>query len=130
MKVGSLLTLKPLQKPLHTMRSFPRFLWHRFWDDHCFEAAGALAYTTMLALVPLGAVSLSIISAFPRFQQAKEQLLTFPRFARLYRFWTETKEKAKAWVRKMPCWPKTGRAKRCRNFVLKPLTAKVQPSRG
>ena len=57
--------------------SFPQFLWTRFWDDQCFEAAGALAYTTMLAIVPLGAVSLSIISAFPQFQIVKEQLLEF-----------------------------------------------------
>lgn len=59
------------------IKKFPRFLWLRFWDDHCFEAAGALAYTTMLALVPLGAVSLSIISAFPQFQMVKTQLLEF-----------------------------------------------------
>jgi membrane protein len=62
---------------LKTFHSFPRFLWTRFWDDQCFEAAGALAYTTMLAIVPLGAVSLSIISAFPQFQTVKEQLLEF-----------------------------------------------------
>jgi membrane protein len=62
---------------LKKLHSFPRFLWHRFWDDQCFEAAGALAYTTMLAIVPLGAVSLSIISAFPQFQLVKEQLLEF-----------------------------------------------------
>ncbi len=62
---------------MRKLHSFPRFLWHRFWDDQCFEAAGALAYTTLLALVPLGAVSLSIISAFPQFQQVKAQLLEF-----------------------------------------------------
>jgi membrane protein len=62
---------------LKKFHSFPRFLWNRFWDDQCFEAAGALAYTTVLAMVPLGAVSLSIISAFPQFQSAKAQLLEF-----------------------------------------------------
>jgi membrane protein len=62
---------------LKKLHSFPRFLWNRFWDDQCFEAAGALAYTTMLAMVPLGAVSLSIISAFPQFQSAKAELLEF-----------------------------------------------------
>jgi membrane protein len=64
-------------KQFKRLHSFPRFLWNRFWDDQCFEAAGALAYTSLLALVPLGAVSLSIISAFPQFQAAKEQLLDF-----------------------------------------------------
>lgn len=64
-------------RALKKFQSFPRFLWLRFWDDQCFEAAGALAYTTMLAIVPLGAVSLSIISAFPQFSLVKEQLLEF-----------------------------------------------------
>ncbi len=65
------------RRNLIKFHSFPSFLWKRFWDDQCFEAAGALAYTTMLAIVPLGAVSLSIISAFPEFQTVKEQLLEF-----------------------------------------------------
>jgi len=65
------------RRNLIKFQSFPRFLSTRFWDDQCFEAAGALAYTTMLAIVPLGAVSLSIISAFPQFQTVKEQLLEF-----------------------------------------------------
>ena len=65
------------RRNLIKFHSFPRFLWTRFWDDQCFEAAGALAYTTMLAMVPLGAVSLAIISAFPQFQTVKEQLLEF-----------------------------------------------------
>ena len=65
------------RRTLIKFHSFPQFLWTRFWDDQCFEAAGALAYTTMLAIVPLGAVSLSIISAFPQFQIVKEQLLEF-----------------------------------------------------
>ena len=65
------------RRNLIKFNSFPRFLWTRFWDDQCFEAAGALAYTTMLAMVPLGAVSLSIISAFPQFQTVKAQLLEF-----------------------------------------------------
>jgi membrane protein len=69
--------LKPGSRQLKRLQSFPRFVWNRFWDDQCFEAAGALAYTTVLALVPLGAVSLSIISAFPQFQAVKEQLLEF-----------------------------------------------------
>ena len=64
-------------RALKKFQSFPRFLWLRFWDDQCFEAAAALAYTTMLAMVPQGAVSLSIISAFPQFSMVKEQLLEF-----------------------------------------------------
>ena len=45
--------------------AFSRFLWHRFLDDRCFESAGALAYTTMFALVPFSAVVFVVLSAFP-----------------------------------------------------------------
>ena len=62
---------------LQRLQKFGQFLSKRFWDDQCFEAAAALAYTTMLALVPLGAVSLSIMAAFPQFQTAKQALLEF-----------------------------------------------------
>ena len=37
------------RRNLIKFHSFPRFLWTRFWDDQCFEAAGALAYTTKLS---------------------------------------------------------------------------------
>lgn len=57
--------------------AFMRFLWHRFWDDQCFEAAGALAYTTLFALVPLGAVGLALISAFDAFEAVKSRALQF-----------------------------------------------------
>lgn len=56
---------------------FLRYLWARFWDDRCFESAGALSYTTMFALVPLGAVGLAIVSAFPAFDRAKDALLDY-----------------------------------------------------
>ena len=45
--------------------SFGRFLWHRFLDDRLFQAAAALAYTTVFALVPLAIVVFGVLSAFP-----------------------------------------------------------------
>lgn len=47
--------------------AFARFLLHRFLDDRCFESAGALAYTSMFALVPFSTVVFSVLSAFPVF---------------------------------------------------------------
>src|SRR4249919_3135670 len=47
--------------------AFARFLLQRFLDDRCFESAGALAYTTMFALVPFSTVVFSVLSAFPVF---------------------------------------------------------------
>ncbi|MBB5016566.1 YihY family inner membrane protein [Rehaibacterium terrae] len=58
-------------------RAFARFLWQRFLDDRCFETAGALAYTTVFALVPLTAVAFGVLSVSPVFEQWTGQLGDF-----------------------------------------------------
>jgi len=50
-------------------KSFFRFLGRRFLDDRLFEAAGALSYTTVFALVPLSLVVFGVLSAFPAFKE-------------------------------------------------------------
>jgi len=57
--------------------AFSRFLVKRFIDDSCFEAAGALAYTTLFALVPLTAVVFAVLSAFPAFDIWTAKLTDF-----------------------------------------------------
>ena len=47
--------------------AFLRFVWSRFVGDRLFEAAGALSYTTVFALVPLSMVVFGVLSAFPVF---------------------------------------------------------------
>ncbi|TVQ35019.1 MAG: virulence factor BrkB family protein [Wenzhouxiangella sp.] len=61
----------PLQAltDIRWLKSFGRHLINHFRDDRSFEAAGALSYTTLLALVPLLAVMLGVISAFPVFDR-------------------------------------------------------------
>jgi len=54
--------------------SFGRFAWHRFLDDRLFQAAAALAYTTVFALVPLAIVVFGVLSAFPVFDRWSDQL--------------------------------------------------------
>lgn len=56
---------------------FSRFLVSRFVDDRCFESAGALAYTTMFALVPFSAVVLAVLSAFPQFHEWTARVAEF-----------------------------------------------------
>jgi membrane protein len=51
----------------YRLQSFSRFITKRFIDDRLFASAGALAYTTMFALVPFFTVFLSVMSAFPVF---------------------------------------------------------------
>jgi membrane protein len=44
-----------------------RFTWHRFLEDRLTQTAGALAYTSIFALVPLTAAILGVLAAFPVF---------------------------------------------------------------
>src|SRR5688572_13712183 len=59
------------------LAAFARFLLHRFYDDRCFEAAGALAYATVFALVPFTAVVFVVLSAFPVFDEWTARLTNF-----------------------------------------------------
>lgn len=47
--------------------AFARYAVQRFVDDRGMQAAASLTYTTLLGLVPLFAVFLAILSAFPAF---------------------------------------------------------------
>ena len=57
--------------------AFLRFLLRRFLDDNCFLTAGALSYTTVLALVPLTAAILGVIAMFPVYQRWGDALTIF-----------------------------------------------------
>ena len=59
------------------LRAFGRHLWEHFKHDRSLESAGALSYTSLLALVPLMAVILGVLSAFPVFDYGVEQLQDF-----------------------------------------------------
>ncbi len=48
-------------------RAFGAFVWRRFLADNCLESAGALAYTTLFALVPLVVAAFGLMSAFAFF---------------------------------------------------------------
>lgn len=52
---------------------FLRHVLSRYLADRCFETAGALSYTSLLAIVPLFAVFLSILSAFPFFATLRDR---------------------------------------------------------
>lgn len=61
----------------YRLQSFSRFITKRFIDDRLFASAGALAYTTMFALVPFSAVFLAVMSAFPVFDEWTNTLINF-----------------------------------------------------
>lgn len=58
-------------------RTFSRFLAKRFLADNLFEAAASLSYTTVFALVPLAMVVFGVLSAFPVFNEWKDQLSNY-----------------------------------------------------
>jgi membrane protein len=63
--------------PLQQILRFARFIGRRFSDDQCFEAAGALSFTTVFALVPLLTVTLSVFASFQEFQRFSEIVTSF-----------------------------------------------------
>jgi membrane protein len=54
--------------------AFLDFTWERFLEDRCLQTAGALAFTTLFAMVPLTAATLGILSAFPVFEEWRIKL--------------------------------------------------------
>ena len=54
--------------------TFFRFVARRVLEDDLFQAAGALAYTTIFALVPLSMVVFGVLSAFPVFNEWSDRL--------------------------------------------------------
>jgi membrane protein len=62
--------LKLPQKLLHfPWQRAARSLAQRFADDRLGQTAGALTFTTLIALVPLLTVALAVVTAFPIFDQ-------------------------------------------------------------
>ncbi len=56
------------------LKAFGRHLIQHFREDRSLEAAGALSYTSLLALVPLMAEMFGVISAFPVFDRWADEL--------------------------------------------------------
>jgi len=64
------------------LREAPRALWAftgyailRFGRDGCLAGAGALSYTTLVALVPTMAIALTVLSAVPVFAETRDDLV-------------------------------------------------------
>lgn len=66
--------LKEKQK---IITDFLYFLTKRAQNDSIFRVASSLAYTSLIAIVPLFAIGLAIFSAFPVFEDVRSQVETF-----------------------------------------------------
>jgi hypothetical protein len=59
------------------IRRLARHAWRHFREDRCFEEAASLGYTSLLAMVPLLAVTVGFISVFPVFERWSDDLQDF-----------------------------------------------------
>jgi membrane protein len=57
--------------------NFSRFLFDRFIQDRCLQIAGSLTFSTLLALVPLFAIVVAVLSYLPFFQQLLTSIKIF-----------------------------------------------------
>ena len=57
--------------------TFFRFLARRSLDDNLFEAAGAVSFTTVFALVPLSLVVFGVLKGLPVFSEWSDQLSNY-----------------------------------------------------
>lgn len=64
-----------LRRRLAAVWTFSCYALHRFNRDGCFAASGALSYTTLVSLVPLGVIVIGILSLFPSFADTRQELL-------------------------------------------------------
>jgi len=73
------------QRVLH----FLRFFWKELDNDNCILRAGSLAFSTLLALVPLTAFVFSLLTGFGAFETVRTQLQDF-----LFRFLIPTQSES------------------------------------
>lgn len=64
-----------IARQLQHLLAFSRFIAKRFNDDQCFEAAGALSFTTVFAMVPLFTVALSVFASFQQFGRFRDAVI-------------------------------------------------------
>ncbi|HEX9490700.1 MAG TPA: YihY family inner membrane protein [Stellaceae bacterium] len=60
---------------LRTLAAFIRYTIATFVGDGCLAGAGALSYATLIALVPVTAIALAVLSAVPVFADKRDALL-------------------------------------------------------
>lgn len=64
-----------IQKLIQDRTGFWRYAIMRFVFDKSVQRAAGLSYTTLLAMVPFLAIALAVLSAFPVFDQFKDQIM-------------------------------------------------------
>ncbi|NKB46363.1 MAG: YihY family inner membrane protein [Legionellales bacterium] len=66
-----------MQQVWYQFQRLMSFMVYRFFADDCMYRASALTFTSLLALVPLMAVSFAILAAFPVYSEFAEPIQNF-----------------------------------------------------
>lgn len=60
-----------------SMRQFLLSLWERYHEDHCLQAAGNLAFTTVLSIIPMAIVMSAVLLDFKHIRDASVKAQEF-----------------------------------------------------
>ena len=75
MSTRTALFLQTALTRVRTVAAFVRYTIATFVGDGCLTGAGALSYTMLIALVPVTAIALAVLSVFPVFADKRDALL-------------------------------------------------------
>jgi membrane protein len=67
----------PSRGALAGLGGFAAHVVRRFFQDGMTQAAGALTYSTLLALVPLAVIAFAVLAGFPAFEEVRGELQAF-----------------------------------------------------
>lgn len=70
-------SIRDLARQFRLLGNFVVLVYRRFKEERCFQACGSLTFTTLLALVPLVTIMLTVMTAFPVFDDIVETLRQF-----------------------------------------------------
>ena len=70
-------SIQDLGKQFRLLGHFIVLVYRRFKEERCFQLCGSLTFTSMLAMVPLVTIMLTVMTAFPVFDNIIEALRGF-----------------------------------------------------
>jgi membrane protein len=70
-------SLLDIVRQFKLLANFVVLVYRRFKEERCFQLCGSLTFTTLLALVPLITIMLTVVTAFPVFDEIVETLRGF-----------------------------------------------------
>jgi membrane protein len=92
-------SLLDIVRQFKLLANFVVLVYRRFKEERCFQLCGSLTFTTLLALVPLVTIMLTVVTAFPVFDDIVQTLRSFVTANMV----PTTPRDSRRWV--SYCWP-------------------------